>query len=259
MLMSIRTLPLPALPPAAARTLNLLRHACLDPVQVVRSLEAAPGWAAEVLRQACSPLWELPAADADVTDLPGLLGLRRFTQLVMVSAAGPLLHAPAPAYGLRAGELWEHAMETAIVTREIQREKGLKPCDESFTAALLHDAGKLVLGTALDVALDSDAEDPLDAERRASGLDHAEAGAALLEHWKYPFWLVQAVRAHHEPSDGSFLIADLLGLAEELLHRGRTVAGCLPDAALRWTLSVRSVDRILGRTADALDEIRAAA
>lgn len=259
MTMTTSALPMPVLPLAAERTLKLLRHACLDPVQLVRTLEAAPGWAAEVGRQSRSPLWELPASDVDVADLPGLLGLRRFTQLAMVSAAGPLLRAPAPAYGLPAGELWEHAMEAAIATREILREKGLRPCEESFTAALLHDAGKLVLGTALDAALDPDADGLLGAERRAAGLDHAEAGAALLEHWNFPFWLVQAVRAHHEPSDGSFLIADLLGLAEELLHRGRTGAGCLPDAALQWSLSRRSVDRILGRTADALDEIREAA
>jgi putative nucleotidyltransferase with HDIG domain len=256
--LATRVYTMPSLPPGAARTLLLLQHGRVDPCRLARVVEDDPAWAAEILKQARSPLWSLSAAPADVEEAVGLLGLRRFHQLVAVAAVGPLLRAPIPGYGLAAGELWNHSVAVAVATQELLREKGLKPCEEAFTAAILHDVGKLVLGSVLE----SDGElsalaaggDPLaaeEAERLAAGIDHSEAGAALLDHWKLPYWLVTAVGSHHDPMASGFLIADLVHLADALVEERVS-----PEAGERWSLPPRTLPRILGRTLARLIGVR---
>jgi len=243
-----RVFTMPVLAPTAARTLRMLQHARVEVSRLARVIESDADWAAEVLLQARSPIWGLNAKPADLRDAFGLLGLRRFYQLIAVSAVGPLLRAPLPGYGLLGGELWEHSLSVALATREILHEKELKPCEEAFTAAFLHDVGKLVLSTALED--DPGAVESPDAG--AAGFDHAEAGAALLNHWNMPYWLVAAVRLHHAASDGSFVIADLVGLAE-----GMCLGGAdgddeeMSEMKSRWALSRRSVARIQERTREA--------
>jgi len=262
-LLATRVFTMPALPAAASRTLQLLQHPKVEPSRIVRVMEADADWAAAVLRLAGTPLWGRSGAPENLRDAIGVLGLRRFYQLVAVAAVGPLLQAPLAGYGLGEGGLWDHSLAVAIATRELLLEKGLRPCEEAFTAAVLHDVGKLILGSALEAETGSEDSVFEEAEVRAAGMDHAEAGALLLEHWKLPYWLVTAVRTHHEPAESSFLIADLVHLADALCLSAGVGAGAdglrhrvSPDVSQRWNLSRRSLERVLGRTLDLLAEAK---
>jgi len=84
--------------------------------------------------------------------------------------------------------------------------------NESFTAGLLHDAGKLILASALgeqygkvleyreqaDVGLYA-------AERELLGCSHAQVAAYLLGLWGLPSTIVEAVAWHHDP-EGSLSV-----------------------------------------------------
>jgi HD-like signal output (HDOD) protein len=79
--------------------------------------------------------------------------------------------------------------------------------NESFTAGLLHDAGKLILASALgeqygkvleyreqaDVGLYA-------AERELLGCSHAQVAAYLLGLWGLPSTIIEAVAWHHDPA-----------------------------------------------------------
>ena len=268
-MLTTRVFTMPALSAAAARTLQLLQHPQVDPVRIARLMESDAPWTAAVLQLAGSPLWGRNGSPVDLRDAIGVLGLRRFYQLVAVAAVRPLLQPALRGYGLGDGELWDHSLAVAIATRELLLERGLKPCEEAFTAAVLHDVGKLVLGTALEAEMGPagpGSENTVfeETEVRAAGTDHAEAGARLLEHWKMPYWLVTAVRTHHTPADGSFLIADLVHLADALCLSAGVGAGAdglrhrvSPEVSQRWNLSRRSLERVLGRTLETLAEAKA--
>ena len=87
------------------------------------------------------------------------------------------------------------------LVRELELESG----DDIFTAALLHDVGKMVLGQFIDddyAALEAAAGSTVSfeiAEKEVLGTDHAEVGARILEQWSLPEALVHAVRWHHNP------------------------------------------------------------
>ena len=76
-----------------------------------------------------------------------------------------------------------------------------------YTAALLHDVGKMVLGRYVKddiINFDTATMDALSfeqVERNMFGTDHAEVGAAILKRWSFPLLMIDAVRWHHEPDD----------------------------------------------------------
>ena len=108
-------------------------------------------------------------------------------------------------YGINAGELWKHSVTAAVAAQVIARHH---QDDESivFTAALLHDIGKIVLAGALEhiyanLVDESQSQQAalLENEKRLLGVQHAEIGGRLLARWKFPENLVSAVWFHHQP------------------------------------------------------------
>jgi len=106
--------------------------------------------------------------------------------------------------------LWEHSTTVACLAQRIAvAEKCPKNlAEESFTAGLLHDVGKLVLLAQMPkeyaVLLRSLAETaaPLaPAERERFGCTHAELGAYLMSIWGLPHPLIHAVVFHDHPVD----------------------------------------------------------
>jgi putative nucleotidyltransferase with HDIG domain len=139
------------------------------------------------------------------------IGFRQIHDIV-VSVITALTYArPQKGYGVEAGELWGHSVANAVAAQIVARDCS---ADQQivFTAGILHDIGKIVLSLALEDVKDKVAVEaekynrsPYDIEMKLLGVNHAEAGGRLLEHWKLPGHLVSAVRHHHRPggADGN--------------------------------------------------------
>ncbi len=119
----------------------------------------------------------------------------------------------------------DHLVAVAIGAEQLAKELHFTAPQYTFTAGLLHDIGKVVLGTFIEVdaepILQRAFEEQLSferAERAVLGIDHAEVGAALLESWHLPEEIIAPVRWHHAPDDaaGDFLVADLVHAADTL-------------------------------------------
>jgi HD-like signal output (HDOD) protein len=98
---------------------------------------------------------------------------------------------------------------------------------EVFTAALLHDAGKLVMGRfispeILKLILKSREEDgltQLEAESLHLGMDHAELGSVMAKHWQLPMRVIQGIKYHHNPDKGMDVVCDFTYLSNHAAHR----------------------------------------
>lgn len=106
--------------------------------------------------------------------------------------------------------LWDHcAAVGAIAQRIASSERCPKVLvEESFTAGLLHEVGKVVLLAELPreyrPILRAAASGPCDflaLEQQHLGCTHAQVGAYLISIWGLPAPLVHAVAYHHQPSE----------------------------------------------------------
>jgi HD-like signal output (HDOD) protein len=103
------------------------------------------------------------------------------------------------------GRLWDHSLQVATLSRviasSITNEKDL--IASAFTAGLLHDIGKLVIGTAYPTFYSSiTGNHPsslfwLEEEKRRFDSSHADIGAYLLGIWGIPPAILISVSNHH--------------------------------------------------------------
>jgi len=119
-----------------------------------------------------------------------------------------------PIRGFSAGGLWEHLMKTAALARKIMECEGAETSDvdDAYTAAMLHDMGKLMLADGLPAefqrAITTSAGEniPLhEAELRIFGNTHAGVAAYLLGLWGLSAPVVEAVALHHLPERSDLL------------------------------------------------------
>jgi HD-like signal output (HDOD) protein len=77
------------------------------------------------------------------------LGVARVLSLAVAGGVRESLQRDVAAYGLAEGELWRHSVAAAAAAEMIVEACPLELPPETFTAALLHDVGKLVMGRHL--------------------------------------------------------------------------------------------------------------
>jgi putative nucleotidyltransferase with HDIG domain len=225
----IKTLP-PA-PRVLSQLLVLLSEDDADARQIVELIAFDPGLTAKVLQRCNSAASGLGHAVADLHEAVAQLGFNAIFRLVAMVIGEGLLGLEQRGYGIGAGELWEHSVTTAVAARVIAGKLGGEE-NLAFTAGLLHDIGKLVLGTFLEGSQESVLTKTgpsglsfLEAEKAILGVDHAEIGGRVLARWNFPGNLVSAVRHHHNPSQAR--------QHEQLaayVHLGDIIAHCLGHA-----------------------------
>jgi putative nucleotidyltransferase with HDIG domain len=106
--------------------------------------------------------------------------------------------------------LRKHSVAVAGYARKIAQEANAdnKTINASFMAGMLHDVGKIIFAdqfaddyrSAIDLA-NKEGVGALEAENRAIGVTHAQAGAYLLGIWSLPDQIVEAVAYHHRPTE----------------------------------------------------------
>lgn len=195
------------MPSVAARLLELLRDADSPTAEVENILRSDPGLTANILKMTNSAYFGLANRIGSIRQAILLLGWKRLYQLVVASCVSAILDKSVPGYDLPAGELWRHSIAVSAAAEGLAKELRISGADEIFTAGLLHDLGKMILGKFVQqdlVKIDFEAYQNLSfekVEQAVLGTDHAEIGAIIMEKWKLPTDLIAAVRWHHEPEN----------------------------------------------------------
>jgi HD-like signal output (HDOD) protein len=105
--------------------------------------------------------------------------------------------------------LWKHSLTVASFAKHIAASENAdrQLIDDCFTAGLLHDAGKLILASAMENkyqhvldAVRKGGKKLIAAEVEILGCHHAEIAAYLLGLWGLPEAVIDGVAWHHAPS-----------------------------------------------------------
>ena len=213
----------PSIPVVAVQTARLLRDKEVSMDRLVETIKYDPVITANVLRLANSALLGSSRQAATLKDALVRLGTSRLSRLVIASSVKPILDQSLPGYNLVPGELWRHCVSVGISAEILETRVGGSDGEIAFTAGLLHDIGKLAIGSFIDRYLEQIEEKAIKeqisfetAEIEVLGIDHTELGASLLEEWGFPTDLVSVVRWHHDPDKASEYqyLADLVHIAD---------------------------------------------
>lgn len=210
---------LPSAPHLLPRLLALT-DADGDPGELLALIESDPALTARILRTANSPFFGQARSVTSVQRAVVVLGLAMVRNLtlgltVWDATAGRLA-------GEEVSRLWEHSLSVALAAQDLAaRSASCNPTD-AFTAGILHDAGRLVLAQHFpDVypLLRETTGEPsvIELERTALDCDHASVGGWLLDTWRVPQSLVEAVLQHHDANPAPGLAA-LVAAANELVR-----------------------------------------
>ncbi|NLC24303.1 MAG: HDOD domain-containing protein [Oxalobacter sp.] len=125
---------------------------------------------------------------------------------------------------------WLHSLKTAIIARKAAWYMGLSNIDEAYLAGLMHDIGRLALLAVVpdlyqDLFTLPDTSGLCEKEYETLGIDHAEAGAALIRQWDFGTAFAESV-AHHHSTLAPQALPDNLA---RLIHMSNRLAECAPD------------------------------
>jgi len=260
---------LPAMPATAARLLPLLSDPAADTRRIEEILRYDPGLTADLLKLTNSAYFGLPARVGSVRQAVLLLGWKRLLRLVMTLSVSGLMREPLAGYDLPRGGLWRHSVAVSVAADRLIAHLDIPGGDAVFTAALLHDVGKLVLGrfvreelgriealVAKGLSFDV-------AETVVLGVNHAAVGGKVLEAWSLPPDLVRAVRLHHEPEscEGSCLVSDIVHVANavggrlEAEARGAAPPEASAEALERLGLDPAGLEEVARQTRGELERL----
>ncbi|MFQ5675211.1 MAG: HDOD domain-containing protein [bacterium] len=204
----IKEQPLPSLVAfEILRTIEDPDHSLKD---VVRLVETDASLTSEVLKMANSAAYYRGQPVTTVNRAVLLMGEMMVVGIAICVSTSIVYQKPLQGYESEAGEMWEHSLRAAIASRELAKfTNGKVNAGLAFTAGLLHDIGKSVISEFLvgnaremtELCENREAEDYLEAERRACGTDHTEVGYSLAKHWGLPEALCLGIRDHHHPQN----------------------------------------------------------
>jgi len=195
----------PGMPTTAAKLLPLLREPDSSIARIEDLIKYDPGLTANLLKLTNSAYFGLPSRISSVRQAILLLGRKRLLQLVTTMCMSGLMKKSVPGYDLPQGGLWRHSVAVAVAADRLVQSLKITQADEVFTAALLHDIGKMILGDYVQEDLKSIQEMAVKgisfevAEYMVLGTNHADIGARILKSWFMPEELVHAVAWHHDP------------------------------------------------------------
>lgn len=217
---------IPPLSPVVVDILNMLNSDIdVDFSVLEKKLLQDPGLTGRVLALANSPFFGMAGEVSCVKDACLILGINAIRNLVISSAMMNQFPSNS-ATNLDIHGLWRHSIASAATAKTLSRHTSLDP-DQAFTAALLHDIGKMVLDIhfpALYLQVINHQQDQQclirEAEENILGCDHSEVGALVAQKWKLPDEITDTIRAHHnrEQSQASTL-TNLVNLSD-IVSRG---------------------------------------
>src|SRR5687767_11036781 len=192
------------LAPAAA-TFGRLRMLLLDPdtdlQEILKLIRLDQALTFHVVRMSNSVLFGMRDRTDSLDMAVGRVGLSEVFRLVGLAATQQLCQRDLLAYRVTASRLWENAVSTAAAAELLGQRSG-RDAGLAYTAGLLRTVGRVILdGAAYGKVYPGEAEWPAvsEWEKKTFGMTAAEVTTILLEHWRFPSELVDAVSGHYHP------------------------------------------------------------
>jgi putative nucleotidyltransferase with HDIG domain len=221
---------------------------------------------ARVLRLANSAFYGFARRIGSITEAVILLGFKAIRGIVLAAAVSDIMNRNIDGYALPKGELWRHSQAVAIAARVIAKKVKFANMDLAFTAGLMHDIGKIILDQAMQESyqevvdlVDQEEITFLEAENAILGFDHALIGGKVVEKWRFPPELVDAITYHHSPegAENNKMLVSITHMADTIcisMGIGMGLDGLLykvsNEALLQLKMDELAIEEIIAELTD---------
>ncbi|MEW6742889.1 MAG: HDOD domain-containing protein [Planctomycetota bacterium] len=193
--------------PAVVLRLNeVLADPHCDAAAVVDAIRYDPALTTHVLRVANSAESAASQEVSSVNDAVVRLGNRRVVEIAIANTVQKFFHSQEVCRADIRKDLWRHAIASALATELLARKERASLRGTLFTAALLHDVGRLAINEFVEQSYERILElvktrhaSFVEAEREVLGTDHAQVGNRIAEMQSFPDPISRAIRWHHAP------------------------------------------------------------
>ena len=215
---------LPAFPAIALKALQMIAGRDTSLLELCSLIRSDAEFSSAILKIANSPLVAFSKNITSVLQASMLLGFRRLKGVVVTVGLREYLNAP---FTPLMQSCWRHSVACALIAERAATWSKLDR-DFAYTAGILHDIGRVAMVTTMPDAyariVESEVDRPQDLlarERKLFGVDHSEAGAAIVRAWNLPGAFLEITSGHHAEGARcagtasviapSCLLADVLG------------------------------------------------
>jgi len=244
---------LPTLPAVAMEVLSLCRRDDVIVDELAAAMHTDQALTTKVLRTVNSSYYGLKQRCATIQRAVSFLGLKATRTIALSFTLADSIDGGHGDDDIAFDFVtyWRRAVYSAAAARRIALLTRAADPEDAYLAALVQDIGMVVLHRSrgerylqvIDVA-GADHRRLIDVEHRSFGVDHAQAGAMLAEHWRLPDFLADSIRHHHAPEGAPAAIAPLA----TIVFTGTLASLCLSleDAGTVIGDYLRTAHRALG-------------
>lgn len=244
---------LPPFSPVLTRLLATLADEDVSFGELAGIIETDAVLAGNLLRVVNSPLYGRISTINSVRHAVAIVGSTKIRNLVLgMSVSRRWAGASMPAKW-NARQFNEHSLAVAVLSDLVVLEVRVPYPEGAFTAGLLHDVGKLLIAVAMPAQFESihdlctaGGDSSANCELDVIGVTHAEISGAILEKWKLPKPIQEAVAYHHSPEQANGGAPHLAHIIEGTDHYINTAGLGMPPYSHPHTTGFEDSSRKLG-------------
>jgi putative nucleotidyltransferase with HDIG domain len=203
-LKSIKTIP--AFPATGNKVAQLLDKEDYSVSQVANIIKFDPSMTANILKMANSAYFSPLHRISNINDAVIYLGQKNLLRAIQTAGISKYYKKGASGYFDKTTDLWEHCVAVALMSQILSKKITGKEDMTLYTAALLHDVGKIIMGefvrdslAKISLLVSEKNMSFLEAEEAVLGINHADLGGKIAEHWNFPVEITEAIAYHHRP------------------------------------------------------------
>jgi len=197
-------------PAVIAKISQILQNPATNADELGGAIRTDPVLASTVLKLVNSAFYGFPGKIGSINHAIVLLGFSTVKNIVLTASVLELFKMNIDGDKFNPQAFWKHSLACGVAAQSLAQAVGYERKEECFVAGLLHDIGKLIMFQLIPKdfmrVIDFAGKTKslfYDAERKLLGISHQEIGGMLIEQWRLPPQILNAVASHHNPSAGN--------------------------------------------------------
>jgi putative nucleotidyltransferase with HDIG domain len=191
--------------PVYERLAQVMNHPLSSSGDIGKVISEDPDLTGRLLRLVNSPIYGFPSRISTVSQATSIVGMNQLHDLAL-GASFIRLFASVPQDMVDMTSFWQHSVACAVAARILAVHRREPNVERFFVAGLLHDIGRPIMYQKLPAESRQALQRCRDSgellhrvEPHVFGFTHGQVGSALLDRWKLPTLLQEAVGWHHQP------------------------------------------------------------